>query len=198
METDVFLKQIINIKDVALSTISLDGKPANRIIDMMYLENNCLYFLTARGKKLYEELQNIPYVSITVCRYNKAYSLSGYVEKVDRSYLKILFDHNRFMYGTYPGDTKNILEVFRIYSWNGEYFDLTKKPIYRQSFSYNAKKGKNSIYQINKDKCMLCGKCLNVCPQKCIDLKNKEIHEANCLRCGACLEICPYKAVEND
>lgn len=195
MNTQEFLNKIIEIKDTALATISLDGRPSNRIIDMMYMEDNCLYFLTARGKNLYRELLNKPYVSVTVCKQNKAYSLYGYVEIVDRKYLKVLFDHNRFMYGTYPGETSKVLEVFRIYSWNGEFFDLTKKPIYRQSFQFNSKETKEVKYQIDKTKCVTCGKCMKVCPQKCIDLDSKIIHENNCLRCGACLEICPVKAV---
>lgn len=196
MEKDEFLNEIIKIKDTALATVSLDGKPSNRIIDMMYLEDNCLYFLTARGKNLYKELEVNPYVSVTVTKFNKAYSLSGYVEKVDKRYLKILFDHNRFMHGTYPKDTKNVLEVFRIYSWNGEFFDLTKKPIYRQSFTHHSKEIKEIVYQINQSKCISCGKCKIVCPQKCINLSSKLILENNCLRCGACKEVCPNQAVE--
>lgn len=195
MNTQEFLNKIIEIKDTALATISLDGRPSNRIIDMMYMEDNCLYFLTARGKNLYRELLNKPYVSVTVCKQNKAYSLYGYVEIVDRKYLKALFDHNRFMYGAYPGETSKVLEVFRIYSWNGEFFDLTKKPIYRQSFQFNSKETKEVKYQIDKTKCVTCRKCMKVCPQKCINLDSKIIHENNCLRCGACLEICPVKAV---
>lgn len=195
MNLDAFSNDIIKIKDTALATISLDGKPSNRIIDMMYLENNCLFFLTARGKTLYKELMNNPFVSVTVCKNNKAYTVSGYVEQVDKKYLKILFDHNRFMYGTYPGKTSEVLEVFRIYAYKGEFFDLTKKPIYRQSFSYNYETKEKGIYRIIKDKCVSCDKCLSVCPQKCIDISAKEINENNCLRCGACFEICGHKAV---
>lgn len=195
MNKNEFLNQIINIKAVALATISLDGKPSNRIIDMMYLEDNCLYFLTARGKNLYKELEVNPYISITACKNNKAYSLYGYVKQVSKSYLKILFDYNLFMYDIYPDETKNALEVFKIYSWTGEFFDLDSKPIERESFIHNSIMQKESIYQIHKDKCNRCRKCITVCPQKCIDLAKMTILENNCLRCGACLEICPNKAV---
>lgn len=196
MKIEEFLGQIIEIKDVALATLSLDNKPSNRIIDMMYLEDNCLFFLTARGKSLYKELQMNPYVSITTCKNNKAYSLNGNVKMVDKKYLDILFNYNKFMKDLYPGDTKNTLEVFKIYSWNGEFFDLNEKPIYRQSFSYNTEENEKGLYKINKNKCISCGKCFNVCPQKCIDIINKDIHENNCLRCGACMEKCQFDAIE--
>lgn len=50
MDKKQFLDDIIRIHSVSVATIDSDNKPAIRIIDMMYLENDCLYFLTARGK----------------------------------------------------------------------------------------------------------------------------------------------------
>ncbi len=162
---------------------------------MMYLEDNCLFFLTARGKSLYKELLNNPYVSVIVCKNNKTYMVFGYVEQVERKYLKNLFNHNKFMYGTYLGKTSDVLEVFCISSYNGEYFDLTNKLIYRYSFNYNFKEKEKVMYGIDKNKCISCGKSFSVCPQKCINIDLKKISENNCLRCGACFEICPQKAV---
>ncbi len=195
MDEKDFLNQIIKIKDVALATIAIDGKPSNRIIDMMYLEDNCLFFLTARGKQLYKELELNPYVSITICQDKKAYSLSGLVMKVDQSYLPLLFENNKFMYDIYPGETSKVLEIFKIYSWEGEYFDLTARPIFRKTFTNNYKENDLKKYIVNKDKCTSCGNCLKVCPQKCIDIQNKLIIENNCLKCGACLEICNKEAI---
>ncbi|MBS1363603.1 MAG: 4Fe-4S binding protein [Bacilli bacterium] len=51
------------------------------------------------------------------------------------------------------------------------------------------------MYGIDKNKCISCGKCFSVCPQKCINIDLKKISENNCLRCGTCFEICPQKAV---
>lgn len=195
MNKNDFLHQILRIKDVALATISLDGKPSNRIMDMMYLEEDCLFFLTARGKNLYKELELNPNVSITVCKNKKAYSLSGIVKKVNQSYLKKLFDNNTFMYKIYPNDTKEVLEVFKIDLWQGEFFDLTRKPIFRQSFTKTNQKNAFGKYQIILDKCIGCGSCLKSCPQKCIDIKDKVILEKHCLNCGACYEICKEGAI---
>lgn len=46
-------------------------------------------------------------------------------------------------------------------------------------------------------KCVLCGKCVAVCPQKCHSLDEKHIFDRNrCIGCGACAEVCPTKAIE--
>lgn len=193
MDMSTFLNQILFIKDTALSTVSLDGTPRNRIIDIMYLENNSLYFLTARGKNLYQELIRYPYASIAVCKNKQAYSLSGKVEQADKSYLKKLFDCNPFMYDLYKGKTANILEVFRFVSWSGEFFDLNCSPIYRKSFSYNSKE--KTGYRINPSVCNSCGRCRSVCPSQCISVYDKIIVSAHCLSCGACLEACPFNAI---
>lgn len=56
MDKKKFLEDIVKIHSVSVATIDSDNKPTIRIIDMMYLENDCLYFLTARGKNFYQEI----------------------------------------------------------------------------------------------------------------------------------------------
>lgn len=46
---------------------------------------------------------------------------------------------------------------------------------------------------INKDFCIECGLCIEVCPTKAIS-KNYKINEKKCTRCGACHQICPAGA----
>lgn len=195
MNKEEFLAQILTIKEVSMATISEDGKPTNRIMDIMYVEEDCPYFLTARGKKVFQELERNPYVSLAVCKESKAYSLSGSVEKADRRYLRILMDRNPFMYEIYPGDAKEILEVFCIKSWRGEFFDLNQRPIYRQSFTNRIKDEEANTYRIIKQKCNGCGLCLTHCPQKCINIQTKEIQKEHCLKCGACKNICTNHAI---
>lgn len=197
MDKKEFLNNILKIHSVSVATIDKEGKPSSRIIDMMYIEDDCLYFLTARGKNFYEEIKNNNYISFSCQRYNKAYMIKGYVEQVEQSkYLDILFNHNRYMWGTYPKDTRKVLEVFKIYKWSGEYFDLTSKPITRISFKHNWEEENKGCFEVT-DKCINCEKCLLVCPQKCIKFKDNKanIIKENCLRCGACKEICPAKAI---
>ena len=195
MDKQEFLNNILKIHSVSVATVDKEGKPSSRIIDMMYIEDNCLFFLTARGKNFYNEITKNNYIALSCQKYNKAYSLKGYVEQVDHRYLDTLFNNNRYMWGTYPKNTRNILEVFKIYKWSGEYFDVTSKAITRISFTHNMEELNIGNYIVT-DKCINCKKCFNVCPQKCIRFGEKaKIIKENCLRCGACSEICPTKAI---
>lgn len=44
------------IKDVAFATVDEDGEPQVRIIDVMLVDDDKLYFCTARGKDFYSQL----------------------------------------------------------------------------------------------------------------------------------------------
>ncbi len=51
--------------------------------------------------------------------------------------------------------------------------------------------------QVDKAKCVGCGKCAEVCPMKTIQVKNKKaaISRKNCIRCFCCQEFCPKGAI---
>lgn len=51
---------------------------------------------------------------------------------------------------------------------------------------------------IQKSKCVGCGKCAAICPQKIILIKKKKayIQPQRCIRCFCCHEMCPERAVE--
>ena len=94
------------------------------------------------------------------------------------------------------------LTVFQIYEGTGEWFDLSKKPIERASFTFGCKEAeavgrKLEGYYIT-DACIGCGSCAAVCPQSCIITDNVPhvIEQEHCLHCGNCLEACPVGAVE--
>ncbi len=99
----------------------------------------------------------------------------------------------------YPSkESRMALEVFRMCEGQGEYFDLSSKPIIRKTFAI----GKNvqvlkSGYFVNY-KCRGCKLCYSKCPQKCIDISTKPvvINQENCLHCGNCITVCPFGAVE--
>ena len=46
-------------------------------------------------------------------------------------------------------------------------------------------------------RCILCGKCQDICPEKCISRKNKTLlfDYGRCIRCYCCQEVCPANAV---
>ena len=53
------------------------------------------------------------------------------------------------------------------------------------------------MYIINKDECISCGACKNVCPVDAIVEKESkyEIIKEKCIECGACAGVCPVNAI---
>lgn len=53
------------------------------------------------------------------------------------------------------------------------------------------------IYQIS-DACIMCGACVEVCPEKAIKegATKYEIDPAKCKGCGNCADVCPMSAPE--
>ena len=89
-----------------------------------------------------------------------------------------------------------VLTVFQIYEGTGEWFDLSKKPIERASFTFGGAEKKEEGFLIT-DECIGCGSCVSVCPQNCIiaDSIPCVIEQDHCLHCGNCITICPVGAV---
>ena len=127
-----------------------------------------------------------------------ALSLRGTVREIGEEKLEILLDKNPYMYEIYPTEeSRKALSVFQIYEGVGDWFDLSKRPIERNSFSFGNHGLKDKGYFIS-DICIGCGKCIEVCPQDCISSMGIPyvIEQNNCLHCGNCEGICPYDAVE--
>lgn len=130
----------------------------------------------------------------------KAVSVRGKICNIGNEKLEEVFTENPYMNEIYPGmESRNALEVFQMYEGQGEYFDLSVKPIYRDTFYL----GNNHDAHIKTygfyvtENCNQCGKCFAECPQSCIDATEGtvSIHQAHCLHCGRCYEICPQKAI---
>lgn len=191
------------IHSTVMATVDENGLPVTCAIDIMDYDENGLYFLTARGKNFYARLKRSGYVSLTGMKGTDtiscvAISVRGKVEEVGSDYLNRMFEKNSYMSEIYPTkESRKALTVFRIYDGCGEWFDLSKKPIERASFSFG--NGIKTVvgYYIT-DNCIGCRKCTEVCPQGCIDFTGgyTRIIQSNCLHCGACFEHCPVKAVE--
>ena len=121
-----YLKLLVDeIHSTTVATIGSDGHPQTRIIDMMYYDEEGVYFLTAKGKAFYDQLMEQQYVAISATKDKIAVSLRGKIKDIGKKNLDIMFEKNTYMKKIYPGDTKDAIEVFRLYEAQGEYFDIS-------------------------------------------------------------------------
>lgn len=198
-----YLKYLVEeIHTTVMATVDNNGLPVTCAIDIMDYDENGLYFLTAKGKNLYDRLKQKGYVALTGMKGSDtlscvAVSVSGKVKEIGSEPLDRLFEKNGYMKEIYPTkESRKALTVFRIYEGNGEWFDLSKKPVERVSFTFGNGQKANQGYEIG-DNCVGCKACEPVCPQGCIDFGAVPamIIQKNCLHCGNCMTVCPHNAV---
>lgn len=194
-----YLSMLRKIKSVTMSTVGRDGLPQARIIDVMLVENNSLYFCTARGKDFYAELLEGKTVAIVGMTANyEMIRLSGNAVHLSdqKSLIDKIFLNNPVMNDVYPGETRYILEPFCINSGSLEYFDISSNPVYRAYDSFGNIAPTVKGFEITGD-CIACGICAKECPQKCIESRHTyTIRQEHCLHCGLCYETCPVKAIK--
>ena len=191
------LSLLREIKSVTFATIK-NGQPAARIIDVMFVDEDGLFFLTARGKSFYRQLQANPCVAI--CGMNQNYvsvRLVGDAEFCrDKGVVDKIFDLNPMMNQLYPGDKRYLLEGMCLARGKGEIFDLSIEPPKRDRFAFGGAKVNPPGYSIN-DQCSACGLCADACPAGIISKGDVyQIDRGRCLECGSCLDVCPDEAVE--
>ena len=199
MRTEDYLKILVEeIHSTTVATISDDGHPQTRVIDMMLYDEDGVYFLTAKGKAFYAQLMDQGFIALSATRDKISVSLRGKIRNIGAEKLDEIFEKNTYMQGIYPGDTRSALEVFCICEAQGEYFDISEPShIVRDSFVIGNPKVHRSGYFVGKG-CIGCKLCYSVCPQKCIDISVKPvvIDQNRCLHCGRCAEICPKQVIE--
>lgn len=204
MNVREYFDLIVNqIHSAVFATVDSEGRPITCAIDIMDCDENCLYFLTAKGKNFYDRLKTNENIAFTAMKGNNtlscvAVSVQGKAKEIGPDRLPDLFRKNPYMEKIYPNTrSRSALTVFKIYEGTGEWFDLSKLPIERASFSFGGAQIKESGYFVT-DRCIGCNLCYSKCPQKCIDITQKPviIHQGHCLHCGNCFEICPVRAIE--
>ncbi|WP_304125774.1 pyridoxamine 5'-phosphate oxidase family protein [Methanosphaera cuniculi] len=194
-----FLRELI---DVQIATVDANGNPQNRTLDIMHIDDETVYFLTARGKRVYKQITQNNHIALVGLKDNKSVRIIGEVEQLDDQikWIDLMFDENKYMNNVYPGESRYILEPFKLIKGEMEFFDLTQKPIYRKAFTINKEKPEyfHGNYIIT-DKCIGCGSCQKNCPQGII-LKGTpfKIQEEHCLDCGTCYEKCAHNAIEHN
>lgn len=191
------LNLLREVKSVAFATMN-DREPAVRIIDVMLVDDDGLYFCTARGKHFYPQLKDT--WKVGVCGMDKNYVSVRIVGDIricdDRRVLDNIFEQNPIMNNLYPGKTREILDPFHLYRAKGEIFDLSDEPPVRKRFAFGGELVNPAGYHIT-EKCSACGLCLDACPVGVISEGEPYVIDGgHCLECGNCAEACPEDAIE--
>ena len=195
--TQKALALLRQVKSVTFATIE-NGVPAARIADVMLVEQDGLYFTTARGKSFYRQLGESS--TVAICGMNDKYVTVRLVGDVKRcagqAIVDKIFEHNPVMNDLYPGEKRYILEGFHMHSARGEIFDLSIEPPRRERFAFGGATVNPPGYRIS-DQCIACGECQEACP---VDMISEgeiyTIDRGRCLECGRCAETCPVDAIE--
>ena len=159
-----------DIHSTVFATVDDQGLPQTCVIDLMLSDEEGLYFLTARGKSFYDRLMARPFVAISGMKGEDtlsavAISVRGAVRSIGKERLGEIFEKNPYMAKIYPTEkSRDALEVFQLYRGEGEYFDLSQQPPFRQSFSFGGESVRRTGYRIDPDRRIGCQGCRSVCP----------------------------------
>lgn len=167
MDTLKYLEYIVNeIHSTVVATVDDNGLPVTCAIDMMDYDEQGLYFLTAKGKKLYERLISRGYLSLTGMKgkdtmscvavsfggkmneiYPNASSQTGFALGGDETVKR----------GYYVTD-KCIGCKLCCSKCPQKCIDISTKPVV-----------------IRQNNCLHCGNCFTVCPAGAVVKKNEKI-----------------------
>ena len=142
MQTADYLKILKDeIHSAVFATIDENGLPDARVIDVMLVDSGSLYCITAKGKGVYRQFMEQKFAAVSGMTDGKdsldkkAVSVRGKIRNIGNKKLEEVFVRNPYMNEIYPSvESRNALEVFQMYEGQGEYFDLSVKPIYRDPF----------------------------------------------------------------
>ena len=200
MDAKTCLQKLQYVGVLAFATVDESGNPQVRNISAIHYEPDALYFFTARGKDFCKELLSDGRVQILgYTKYKEMIRLSAkavpVVQEEQKRWIDTIFSEQPYLSNVYPGDTRSIGIVFQIKDAAIEYFHLGVNPIFRESYVVGKGNLSPKGYEIT-DACIGCGKCAQICPQKCITKGQPfAIQQEHCLHCGNCYENCPVKAI---
>ena len=97
MTAEKCLEILREVKDAAFATVDENGSPQVRMIDVMLVENETLYFCTSRGKDFYRQLMDKGETAVVgMNREYQAVRLNGMVEKLEdpKYWIDRIFEDN--------------------------------------------------------------------------------------------------------
>ncbi|MDE7394615.1 MAG: 4Fe-4S binding protein [Clostridiales bacterium] len=201
MDAQTCLKKMQYVGVLAFATVDENGGPQVRNISAVHYDENSFYFFTARGKELTKQLLRDSRIqTLAYTKYNEMIRLAGYAvpvpESRQRACIDKIFEEQPYLANVYPNDTRYVGIIFEVKDADIEYFNLGVNPIFRETYTIGKGTVKQKGYSIT-EKCIGCGKCAKVCPQRCIEkgAPYRIIH-THCLHCGNCYEQCPVSAIE--
>lgn len=167
MQAGDCLQILREIKDVSFASVDEQGNPQVRIIDVMLVEGDKLYFCTSRGKDFHRQMLQHPQIAITGM--NSAYQmvrLQGRSIRLSQQeyWIHRIFDENPSMKDVYPGNSFSILDAFVVCDAQLEFFDLGRQPIERRYFTIGEASMPKKGFMI-QESCIQCGSCIRHCPQ---------------------------------
>ena len=147
MQNTEYMRYIADeIHSTVFATVDGEGRPVTCAIDIMDWDETGLYFLTAKGKNFYDRLKANENIAFTAMKGEDtlscvAVSVQGKAKEIGTEKLPDLFRKNSYMEKIYPDvRSRSALTVFKVYEGTGEWFDLSKQPIERASFSFGGRR----------------------------------------------------------
>ena len=202
MTLESCIEKLMNIDSLEIATVDENACPHLRVVSARYFDGTAMYFLTARGKAFARQLEKNPQIAVIGFdeQANDMVRLSGKAcripEQEQRAARERMYEVYPYLENVYPGEAKEIDVMYYLPSYSMDYFTLKTHPITREYFEVGGAERERKGYRIT-DRCIGCGTCQSVCPQKVIaEGAPYSIDEAHCLHCGNCFENCPAEAVQ--
>ena len=107
MTANDYLNFIVEqIHSTVVATVDKNGLPVTCVIDMMYADENGLYFLTAKGKNFYQRLKDNGYIALSGMKGENtmkctAVSVRGKVRECGADMLSVLLEERLLQYFKY-------------------------------------------------------------------------------------------------
>lgn len=203
---DQLARIVREVRVVAAAVVDDAGMPMTRVVDMLDVDAEGLYFALARTEGFYAALAEKKALSFTGMMGEEpaartTVSVQGRVEELGSGLVLPLFEKNPGMLEAYPTESsRENLTVFRVYQGSGAWAEAAqgetrRTPLRFGDERFNAKNAKRGYFIT--DECDGCRACVSKCPEGCIDVSMVPavIDQERCTRCGNCEMACFQEAI---